>query len=91
MRMSRHDPHVIINLQRSLNEYFSHVPHGDILVEDNVFYCQTDAALRRFQTDYRDPRAAGVVDGVAGPKTGGPGVADRNQLSDADGRAEYLP
>lgn len=68
LRMSRHDPHVIY-LQRLLNEYFSHVPHGDILVEDNVFGRQTDAALRRFQTDYRGPEGQLVVDGVAGPKT----------------------
>lgn len=68
LRIHRHDPHVIY-LQRLLNDYFSTVPHSDVLDEDNDFGRHTDAMLRRFQTDYRGPVGQLVVDGVAGAQT----------------------
>ncbi|MBH1973534.1 MAG: peptidoglycan-binding protein, partial [Rhodobacteraceae bacterium] len=62
------DPHVLL-LQRLLNDWLSHEPGSEVLVEDCNFGRRTEAALRRFQTSYTGAVGRLTVDGIAGANT----------------------
>ena len=62
------DPHVLL-LQRLLNDWLSHEPGSEVLVEDCDFGRRTEAALRRFQTSYTGDVGRLTVDGIAGANT----------------------
>ena len=68
LRPHRPDPHVLY-LQRLLNEWLSHEPGSEVLVEDCDFGQRTEAALRRFQSSYTGTGGRLTVDGVAGTNT----------------------
>lgn len=68
LRPHRPDPHVLY-LQRLLNDWLSHIPGSEVLVEDCDFGRRTEAVLRRFQASYTGPGGRLVEDGVAGTNT----------------------